>query len=290
MKLTMILTIAVTMLCAVHSSALAEEPAKPSGEFREISPEEMEARLAGQWWRQAGEIETPSGASTEGTWLIRLEMFDESGKLLSQSELLSKSNSFASSKTKLVAGQQGVGDFTTLADYPMLLWAFPPQYDQAFRDYGHLDWPANRDGVKVTREDGTELDLSQPQLSEEQCRELFTQMLRRAAVLEYDGLRLYMFSPVASSINLHLDWTDRADEPEALPRDPREREAVIREKARPAADFTLYLNGGQWAGGDSMQAGGEWSSGGTIAGGEFAGGGDVAGTDTDGGEWAGGEG
>ena len=213
--------------------------------------------------------------------------------------MLIQANSFASSKSLPVSGQYSVGDFTTLDDYRFLLWAFPSQYDETFREYGYLDWPSGREGVKVTRADGSEIDLGRPDLSEEQVQELFAQMLKRAAVLEYDGMRMYIFSNEARQAHIRLDWDAGINpQPVTSPGANEQRVAEMKQRAIPAAEFTLYLAGGEWAGGETVAggewssggtiAGGQWSGGGTIAGGEFAGGGDVAETDTDGGEWAGG--
>ncbi|MCB1187636.1 hypothetical protein KDL29_10775 [bacterium] len=283
MKLTGIMAIAAAMLCAVHSTVLAQEPDRPAGEFRQVTPEEMEARLAAQWWRKAGDRVLPPAVEREGTWILTLDLQDEGGRQLHQSEMLIQANTFASSKSLPVPGQYSVGDYTTLDDYRFLLWAFPSQYDETFREYGYLDWPSGREGVKVTRADGSEIDLGRPDLSEEQVQELFAQMLKRAAVLEYDGMRMYIFSNEARQAYIRLDWDAGINpQPVSSPGANEQRVAEMKQRATPAAEFTLYLAGGQWAGGETV-AGGEWAGGETVAGGEWSGGGTIAG-----GQWSGG--
>ncbi len=251
MKLTGILIMATAMLLGLAAMAAAQETARPPGEFRKVSPEEMEQMLARQWWKQADEAIQQSIRHGDGTWLLKLTLFDDAGKLVGENEMAIQAGSVASTKSMPVAGQKGVGDFSTLDDYSILLWAMPPELDATFREHGWRDWPANHERIKVKFADGTPYPNDPIQLSDDQQRNLFAQMLDAAQVIELNGLRLYIFASRAEHVTISLDWVDQEHSKVSGGSGHEERIDMLREYSSPVADMMIHFdNGGQYSGGD----------------------------------------
>lgn len=247
MKTASTYILAICLLASLWSVAAAQEGAPPAREFRPTDPGEAERILEKQWWRQADESLQPGRFESSGKWLIGLQLYDESDRLVGEHELTTADIAPASLKSMPVGGQYGVGDFSTLDDYRLLLWMMPAALEPTFREYGYLDWPDRHDGTLVVKADGTPLETDPVILSEDQKRELFNQMLEQAQSVEINGLRIYIFSSRARQAKIELDWVDAVDIPAGKPGplNNSERMQGLREYARPVADITLNFPEGK---------------------------------------------